>query len=120
MIIWNIYNMREKNIIYYQDLIDTHSEIELKGKNMMYTSVNGHMFSIMNKDGSIGLRLEKDVRVQFIEDHQTKLHESYGAIMREYVRIPNSLISKTEILKPYLAQSYDYVKSLKPKSTKKK
>ena len=87
---------------------------------MPYTSVNGHMFSILNKDGSLGLRLPKDVREKFIETYYTCLHESYGAVMKEYVRIPNDLLINSNILSQYLTISYIYVKSLKPKSTKKK
>jgi len=100
----------------YHALIDTHPEIEVKGKDMLYTSVNGHMFSIVNKtDGEVGLRLSKEDREAFIAEHDTALHESYGAVMREYVRIPHRLLEDPESLAPYLAASYDYVKTLEPK-----
>ena len=35
------------------------AKIERKGKNLVYTSSNGHMFSQMNKDGELGIRLPK-------------------------------------------------------------
>lgn len=103
----------------YQALIDTHPDIERKGKTSPYTSMNGHMFSILDKDGNLGLRLPKEEREQFINEHNTKLHEAYGAVMREYVRVPAKLLEDTKALKPYLVISYDYTKSLKPKPTKR-
>lgn len=38
-------------IALYQALLDTHPEIEMKGKNMLFTSANGYMFSMLTKDG---------------------------------------------------------------------
>ncbi len=104
----------------FSELTDTHSEIDLKGKTSPYTSINGHMFSILDKDGNLGLRLPKEERLLFLEEHQTKLHEAYGTVMREYVRVPHNLLVNTHSLSPYLIISFDYVKSLKPKPTKKK
>jgi len=105
----------EDRITQYQALIDTHPEIELKGKNMLYTSINGHMFSIMNKGQGLGLRLSKEEREKFLDDCNTQPHESHGAVMREYVRVPDELLADTQALAPYLVKSYEYVKTLEPK-----
>jgi hypothetical protein len=40
--------------------------------------------------------------------------------MKEYAVVPDSLLKKTRELAKYLAISYDYAKTLKPKPTKKK
>jgi hypothetical protein len=40
-------------------------------------------------------------------------------IMKEYVIVPNKLLANTRELKKYFDQSYEYVKSLKPKPTTK-
>jgi hypothetical protein len=40
--------------------------------------------------------------------------------MREYVTVPDALLEKTKGLQKYLALSYEYAKTLKPKPTKKK
>jgi hypothetical protein len=108
------------NLALYQALIDTHPEIDLKGKTSPYTSINGHMFSILGKEGNLGLRLPKEAREQFLKDHNTVLHGAYGKVMKEYVRVPNALLIDTEALKSYLAISYTYTKGLKPKPTKRK
>jgi hypothetical protein len=86
---------------------------------MPYTSVNGHMFTILSKSGSLGMRLPKDDREAFLEKYHTTLYESYGAIMKKYVTVPDELLENTAALKPYLELSYAYVKSLKPNRRKR-
>jgi TfoX/Sxy family transcriptional regulator of competence genes len=39
--------------------------------------------------------------------------------MKEYVTVPDDLLGKTKELQKYLGLSYEYVKALKPKPTKK-
>jgi TfoX/Sxy family transcriptional regulator of competence genes len=104
----------------YDKLIETNPDIVRKGVSMPYTSTNGHMFTILSKGGSLGMRLPKDEREAFLEKYNTTLHEAHGRIMKEYVRVPDNLLENTEELKAYLNISYAYVKSLKPKPTKKK
>jgi TfoX/Sxy family transcriptional regulator of competence genes len=104
----------------YEKLIATHPDIERKGKTMPYTSHNGHMFSLLSKDGKLGLRLPKDEREALLEKYNTTLFEQYGAIMKEYVTVPDELLANTEELKEYLKISFEYIKTLKPKPTKKK
>ena len=109
-----------KQIELYDQLIATHPEIERKGKSMLYTSVNGHMFSVFSTDAKLGIRLSKEDRTAFLEKYNSTLLASHGAVMREYVTVPDELLENTEELKPYLARSYKYVTSLKPKPTTKK
>ncbi len=40
--------------------------------------------------------------------------------MKEYVTLPDSLLKNTKVLQPYFQMSYEYIKTLKPKPTKKK
>ena len=105
----------------YKQLIDAHPEIELKGgKKLPYTSYQGNMFTMLSKAGKVGLRMGKAEREDFISRFDSKLFETYGTMMKEYVETPDELLENTEALLPYLEQSYDYVKTLKPKATKKK
>jgi hypothetical protein len=103
----------------YDRLLATHPDIERKGKNLLYTSVNGHMFTVFSTEAKLGIRLSKADRESFLEEHGTTLLRSYGHNMPEYVTVPDDLLEDTERLAPYLAASYDYVTSLKPKPTKK-
>ena len=102
----------------YDRLIAANPEIERKGVTNPYTSLNGHMFTHLSKTGTMGLRLPKDDREAFLEKYNTTLYEQYGAVMKEYVAVPEELLQNTDELKPFLDQSYAYVQTLKPKPTK--
>jgi len=104
----------------YDALIVSHPEMERKGKNNPYTSVNGHMFSFMDKEGFISLRLPKGEREAFLERHNTQLSFQYNTVMKEYVVIPHELLMDEAKMTEYLQMSYDYVSSLKPKPSRKK
>jgi hypothetical protein len=104
----------------YDKLIKTQPKIERQGASIPYTSLNGHMFSYLSASGSMALRLPEDVREAFLAKYKTTLCQAYGVVQKEYVTVPDELLKKTKELQPYLALSYDYVKTLKPKATTKK
>ena len=99
----------------YQELIDRHPDVELKGKNMLYTSLNGHMFSQINKTGEFGIRLSKEDGEEFIAKHNSGPFMSYGAVMRGYVRVPDEVFADTEELDAYFKKSISFIKMLDPK-----
>jgi hypothetical protein len=78
------------------------------------------MFSYLNASGSLALRLPEDERDKFLKKYKTTLFEAYGAVMKEYVTGPDSLLRDTKTLQRYFQMSYDYMKTLKPKPTKTK
>lgn len=49
---------------------------------MPYTSLNGHMFSFLDKTGAMALRLPKDRRDEFIATYETGLAEQHGRVVR--------------------------------------
>lgn len=111
----------EDKLALYRQLIDTHPDIELKGgKKLPYTSINGHMYTQLTKAGKVGLRLGKAEFDAFIAKYDAQPLRNYGAVMKGYVEVPDELLEDTEQLKPYLAMSYEYAQTLKPKPTKKK
>ena len=103
----------------YDKLIGTNPKVERKGATMPYTSLNGHMFSFIAKDGTFGLRLPEAARESFLKKYKTKLCEAYGIVLKEYVLVPDKLFKNTNELKPYFDISFDYIKSLKPKPATK-
>ncbi len=109
----------KETLEYYEKLVATNSHLERKGKTMPYTSLNGHMFSFLTKEGVVALRLPAEAREQFIEYFETELCVQYGKVMKEYVVVPEDLVRQTERLKEYFDLSFEYVSSLKPKPTKK-
>jgi hypothetical protein len=104
----------------YDKLIATHPEIERKGAANPYTSLNGNMFTLLHDSSRLAIRLPEDARVEFLQRYKTTLFEAYGAVMKEYVSVPEALLKNTKELQKYLEMSYEYVKTLKPKPTKKK
>ena len=103
----------------YERLVATNPHIERKGDTMQYTSLNGHMFSLFTKEGTLTLRLPPEARDEFLKKYKTKLSVQYGVVMKEYVEVPDTLLKKTAELKKYFDLSYAYVSSLKPKATAK-
>jgi TfoX/Sxy family transcriptional regulator of competence genes len=110
--------LSEKETLY-DKLIATNPDIERKGDTNPYTSYNGNMFTLLLKKERLAIRLPEKERAAFIKKYKTKLMEAYGAVMKEYVEVPDSLLKKTSELKPYLQKSYGYIQTLKPKPTKK-
>jgi len=109
-----------KNEEVYNNLVASVKGIERKGKNNPYTSVNGHMFSFLDKEGYISIRLGKEELEKFTKEYRSKPSIQYGSVMREYVLVPKKLYKDIKLLSKYLKISYKYVSSLKPKPTKKK
>ena len=111
----------EEAVALYEKLLDTHPEIERQGANKLpFTSTNTWMYSMVSKDGRVGLRLPKEKRAEFDEKYKTGQYKNYGANIREYSEVPPDLLEKTEELAPWLVISHEYTKSLKPKPAKKK
>ena len=108
------------SLAQYEELVATIPGVERKGKTLPYTSMNGHMFSFLAKDGHLALRLPAGEREAFLAKHNTELSVQHGAVMKEYVVVPASLLANTQELQPYFSTSFEYVSSLKPKPTKRK
>ncbi|NNE55801.1 MAG: hypothetical protein HKN32_07270 [Flavobacteriales bacterium] len=105
----------DKTLQFYDDLVARSSNFERKGKTVPYTSANGYMFSLMNKDGEFGIRLSKDRAKAFMEEHDTTIFKSHGAVMRDYVLIPESMFEDSDFLLKTLEAGYAHVMSLPPK-----
>lgn len=110
----------EETIELYKKLVEATPNIEWKGKNMLYTSCNGHMHSFIAKEGYVAIRFSEEEKEAFIKKYDSEPAISYGAVMRGYAVIPHSLLEKTDELIPYLEKSLAFIKTLKPKPTTKK
>lgn len=99
----------------YDELVSQCPRFERKGKTMPYTSANGYMFSLLNKDGQLGIRFSKSVQEKYINQMPTSLFKSHGAIMKGYILIQDFMFDDLDELARYLNESYDYVMSLDPK-----
>ena len=104
----------------YDRLIDAHPTIQRKGAANHYTSVNGHMFSCVNKVGDIAVRLSKEERGVFMQKYSAELLVSYNTVIKEYVVVPDKVLFNVDTFMMYLNMSFDYVSSLKPNPSTRK
>ena len=91
----------------YTRIVEGVGGLEVKGKANPYTSVNGHMFSFIDKAG-------------IMSDFNTGSSIQYGATMRGYALVPGELFRDTDAIIAYLKESYTYVSGLKLNPTKRK
>jgi hypothetical protein len=111
----------EDRVALYEKAVAAVPEIERKGANNPYTSINGNMFSILlGPQGRMGLRLPTEAREAFLKKYKTGLFEAYGAVMPEYVAVPEALFKKTTELQKHFRVSYEYARTLRAKPSKKK
>ena len=105
----------DEKLKIYDTLVAQCPRFERLGKTMPYTSANGYMFSLFNKAGEIGIRFSKEIQKSYLEKYNTTLYTSYGATMRGYILIPETMWSEEDTIVKLLNESYDYVMSLEPK-----
>ena len=111
---------REETVALYEALVATQPDFKIKGAANLYTSLNGHMFSFITKEGQLAIRLPKDAQEAFMEEHGTGPVVQYGAVMRGYVEVPHALLANTTEIAELFADSIAYIASLKPKPTTRK
>lgn len=105
----------EEKLKLYDELVKRCPRFERKGKTMPYTSANGHMFSLLNKEGDFGIRFSKETQAKYMEVFSSTHLTSHGATMKGYVKIPDTIWNDLDKLAQYLNESYDYVMTLDPK-----
>lgn len=107
--------MWEENKEKYAQALLLTDKFKLKGKNMLYTSSNGYMFSMLNKAAEVGVRLSKEDQEVFHQEYTSDLYKSHGANMRDYVLVPPKLLDQPEVLIKWIVKGFDHVNTLKPK-----
>ncbi len=107
--------MFEKQVKNFDALVAKCPRFERKGKSVPYTSANGYMFALINKEGEFGIRFSKEVQEKYIKEFKSGYLMSHGSVMKGYVLIPNKMFKDLDQLAVYLNESYDYVMSLEPK-----
>jgi hypothetical protein len=91
----------------------------VKGAKNPYTSRNGHMFSFLDADGSMALRLSDELGEEFLEGYESGPVIQYGSVMRGYVSVPDELLRDTAQLVEWFDKAYEWIGTLEPKPTKK-
>jgi hypothetical protein len=95
------------------------ADSEVKGAKNPYTSRNGHMFSFLDADGTMALRLSDDRQEEFMAAYNSGPVTQYGSVMRGYVSVPEELLADTVSIASWFDHSYEWIGTLPPKPTKK-
>ena len=92
---------------------------EVKGAKNPYTSRNGHMFSFLDRDGTMALRLSDELTAEFRSQHESGDVVQYGATMRGYSSVPAEVLADTDELAGWFEKSWSWIGTLPPKPTKR-
>ena|SRR5688572_28106322 len=106
----------------YRKLLGSVEGIDTKSNfGSAYTAINGNMYTMISKHGVVGIRLPQPERSAFLERHETELFRGDPAWppAKEFVAVPDAMLEDTEALRPVLERSLEYVRTLKPKPTRR-
>jgi len=78
------------------------------------------LFSHLTPTGAFAIRLPDAEREEFLRRYKTTLFEAYGVVKKDWAVVPDTLLRDTKALGRYFLASYEHVKTLKPKPSKKK
>lgn len=113
------YNGPASALEYYRSVVATSGNGEVKGAKNPYTARNGHMFSFLDQNGTMALRLPPELEEDFRERFASGPVHQYGRTMRGYSSIPSELLADTENLRVWYDRSWGWIGTLEPKPTKK-
>ena len=103
----------------YTKLVEPHDGIALKGLKSRYTAVNGNMFSFIDTDGHLCLRLSEARKADFNAQTGGLDVVQHGAVMRGYVAVPADMLDDFDALSQWFAEAVAHARALRPKPTKR-
>ncbi|MEN0063322.1 MAG: hypothetical protein AAGA48_14310 [Myxococcota bacterium] len=95
------------------------SGAEVKGAKNPYTSRNGHMFSFLDAEGTMALRLSDDLTATFRDTYESGDVIQYNSTMRGYSSVPAVLLDDTDAIAAWVDRSWTWIGTLPAKPTKK-
>lgn len=105
---------RDDLIALYESAIAASDRFERKGKANPYTSTNGHMFSQINKDDQLGIRLPKPRQADLLDQYGAGPFKSYGATMRDYVCLTDDMLADQKLITLLLEEGFAFVAAMPP------
>ena len=87
----------------------------MKGAKNPYTSRNGHMFSFLDAEGTIALRLSDELTEEFRTSYESGDVFQYGSRMRGYSFVPAELLADADTAAGWFDRSWDWIGSLPAK-----
>lgn len=95
------------------------SDAVVKGAKNPYTSLNGHMFSFLDPEGTMALRMSDEMQEEFLGAYESGPVIQYGSVMRGYLSVPEDLLEDTAEIARWFDRSHRWIGSLPPKPTRK-
>lgn len=105
---------RDDLVALFEAAISAANQIERKGNANPYTSANGHMFSQINKDNQLGIRLPKPRQKELLDEYGAGPFKSYGATMRDYVCVTEEMLSDQALIISLLQEGLAFVSAMPP------
>lgn len=105
---------RDETVAIFDRVVGASDRFERKGKANPYTSANGHMFSQVNKDGELGIRLPKPRQAELLDTYGAGPFKSYGATMRDYVCLTQAMLGDDALVAGLLNEGFDFVMAMPP------
>lgn len=102
----------------YAAVVEKAGEV-VKGAKNPYTSHHGHMFSFLDAEGTMALRLSDELADEFLSEYDSGPVIQYGSVMRGYLSVPDDLLSDTGELGSWFERAFVWIGTLEPKATKK-
>jgi len=103
----------------YRAVVEASGNGAVKGAKNPYTSRNGHMFSFLDAEGTMALRLSAELEAEFRSRYDSGPVVQYGSTMRGYSSVPTELLDDAETLRDWYDRAWDWIGRLQPKPTKK-
>lgn len=107
---------RDDLLALFKSVTEPHDGIEVKGKKMPYTAVNGNMFAFLAPEDTLCFRYAEPRRKKLAEQWGKGLVKQYNATMHGYVALPESELPNAQAL---YDECVAFARSLPPKPTKK-
>ena len=107
--------MWNEKLELFDSFVEKCTDFDRKGKKMIYTSANGYMFSLLNKEGEIGIRFSKEVQENYFKKYNTTNYLSHNAVMKGYILITDKMLKDEKLVVALLNESYKFVMTLKTK-----
>ncbi|MEM9566010.1 MAG: TfoX/Sxy family protein [Actinomycetota bacterium] len=104
----------------YLALVESSGNSEVKGAKNPYTSRNGHMFSFLDPEGTLALRLSDEATEEFRDRYDSGPVIQYGKTMQGYSSVPADLADDADELLAWYDRSWTWIGTLDPKPTTKK
>ncbi len=105
---------RDDLVTVFEAAISAASQMDRKGKANPYTSANGHMFSQINKDDQLGIRLPKPRQKALLQEYGAGPFKSYGATMRDYVCLTEEMLADQALITSLLEEGLAFVSAMPP------